>query len=308
MRHDLHVPTGSVNLRDVLQAELGEPLPRPDLRTVRDAWSLTDAGPAEVQMMRGEYLASDWACYRVGPWVVLTTAGAEDDELYVSLAAVRRKHWERGVEAFTAGGAWQRAWAGIPPVVDHPLWGVDVEVRHPGGPWSRSSERWADVRAREDVERAVLAWTREFIEDLDDETRWRGGEHVASDDVDNHDLREGPDDSELQLLVVPSVSGGVSYDDAEQRLDDEMVEVRPRGTFAQVVRDAPVEWDMEESAAGDALLLSVSSSDLTTEDIGQLEVLLRRAAGDFVTFELRTMDVFGVDDLRQWWDEATGIG
>lgn len=308
MRHDRPVPTAAMNVPDILLPKLGEPLPRPDLRTVRDAWSRTDAGPEEVQMMTGEYLASDWACYRVGPWVVLATAGVEDDELCVSLGAVRWEHWERGVEVFTAGGAWQRAWAGIPPVVDHPLWGVDVEVRHSGGPWSRSSERWADVRAREDVERAVLAWTWEFIDDLDDETRWRGGEHVASDDVDTHDLREGADDSELQLLIVPSVSGGVSYDDAEQRLDDEMVEVRPRGNFAQVVRDAPTEWDMEESAAGDALLLSVSSSDLATEDIDRLEALLGRAAGDFVTFELMTMDEFGVDDLRQWWDEVTGMG
>lgn len=119
---------------------------------------------------------------------------------------------------------------------------------------------------------------------------------------------EALESMELQLLVAARAPGKrISFAKAMEGLAVETGKFWHDGPFGDLLADVPSTCDLEESAAGDALLLTVNSMELTSADVESLEGILKRAKTGFRIFETMTMDRFEADDLRQWWDEARGI-
>lgn len=82
----------------------------------------------------------------------------------------------------------------------------------------------------------------------------------------------------LQLLVATRAPGKrISFAKAMEGLAMETSKFRPDGPFGDLLADVPSTCDLEESAAGDALLLTVNSMDLTSADVESLEGILKHA-------------------------------
>ncbi|WP_169702077.1 hypothetical protein [Janibacter terrae] len=228
-------------------------------------------------------------------------------DLTVGIAALRTRHWVEAAEVFRSGWPGQRAWAEVPPVVGHSLWGVDKNMRHHGGPWVRSTLRSGTFSAPDDVERALRSWVEEFVRDLGDESRWLDGAHVASEFVGKYSNGRSPD---LDLLLVRRVAGVEAPPFAGViEMDRQWRDPRRKGPFGPLIRKIKPVWNdrsgwyVRESVDGDALMLIVDADDVSTAQLGLLVDMVQRAE-DFWVYDTKAFGLFGAEDIRSWWHDS----
>lgn len=300
--------SGPGDVRDLLSTTLGRPLQRPSADEFIRAWVVGDRDEGDIAALSAEFLTSTWDCFEMADWFVEARAGEISGRWSLSLRAVPRRRWAEVADVLAAADeeSWDRAWALLPPTLMHPLFNVDVVLRHGGEPWARQTTRVTDPVAAPDWQAAVRRWCSEFVADLERADRWVGGEHLDSAALTSREVvRVKSWQLGMDLIVVPR--------DGEHApgLGDvlgRVATVRPprrRSRFTALARSIPSVWDVAEGRAGEALVLTTPALDrLTDSEMAATVDALMKAESDFWIYEVAARGPFAADDLADLWQRS----
>ena len=295
-------------VRDPLAASLGRPLQRPSAAEFVGAWTIGERDAGDIATMSSEFLGTTWDCFEVADWFIEARAGQSSGRWSLSLRAVPVSRWAEVSDVLGAGAeeSWDRAWSVLPPTLLHPLFTIDVVLRHGGEPWARQTTRTTDPVEAAHWQALVRGWSAEFVADLPHADCWVEGEHRDSAAVTSHEIfRVWTWQLGVDLVVIPrDGSRPPGLPDVLGRIDH-VRPLRRRSRFTDIVRGLPEAWDVAEGRTGDALVLSAPALDqLTQSEMVTTGRVLTAAEPDFWIYELAARGPFTAADLTDLWQRS----
>lgn len=291
----------------MLSASLGSPLQRPPTVEFRRAWVIGERDEGDIATMSTEFVGSTWDCFEVADWFVEARANEISGRWSLSLRAVPTRRWREVADVLGAAAEeWDRTWSRLPPTLLHPLFNIDVVLRHGGEPWARQTTRTTDPVETVQWQALVGRWCAEFVADLPHTDRWVEGEQRGSAAMtSNETFRVRTWQLGVDLVVVPR-DGSRSPDLSEVLGRIDIVRpLRRRSPFRHVVRDLPEAWDVAEGRGGDALVLSAAALDqLTQSEVMTTSRVLAAAEPDFWIYEVAARGRFTAEDLTDLWQRS----